>query len=189
MSDSLLSVMDNTLRVTLALMWLWSAVAKISDFQQFVRSAQELARPVWPALSRAAAFAVPLIELGLSAALLITRSAFIATASTVAVLTAFALILLRAKLINIETSCHCFGSSDDNSITWFSVIRATLLTLVALTALLASPSAHMALYKSGPATLGIFILAGLLIAGAALVAASMRLLTQVERRVLRSGGS
>jgi uncharacterized membrane protein YphA (DoxX/SURF4 family) len=184
-SDSFSALTADTLRATIAFMWLWSALAKVRSFPKFADSAQVLLRPLIPQVTHLLAHIIPLIELGLAVTLLLDRSAVIAEFVSAILLAVFAVILLRGWLLHADISCHCFGASnDDDRITGFSVGRTVLLALLAMVALVTSVSSHQSLYTSGHASLGIFLLAGLFVTGSVLIGTSVRLLSQVEKKIL-----
>lgn len=186
MRDPLIAVIADTLRVTLTLMWLWSAGAKLRALALFAASAQELAKPLPPRLVRRAAFLVPIIEMGLAAALLVNHWATAASLVAATLLALFAGVLLRAWRLGIDTSCRCFGASDDDEkVSGFTMSRAALLIVVAMAAVLTSLPGRHIVFASALATLGIFIVACLLVAGSALVSTSVWLVTRVEPRISR----
>ncbi len=176
------------LRSALVIMWLWSALAKLRSLDQFAVSARELARPVSVAFVRPAAYLLPFVEICLAGSLLINRWASPAAIVTALVLAGFAVLLLRAWRLRIATSCRCFGAAnDDERVTGLTVTRTILLAIVAAVAAVTSFEGSHVLYRSLLETLGIWMAAGLLVAGTSLIGTVIWLFRQVEPRIIREG--
>jgi hypothetical protein len=75
--------------------------------------------------------AVPAIELVLVAGLVFPATRVFAAWSAAAVLLAFAAVLVRALVEGRKADCGCFGSSQDEPVSWFSVARNALLIALA----------------------------------------------------------
>ena len=134
--DNRLSWAGLVVRVVLAAVWAWAALAKIGDPRRFVQVVRAYdATPEW--LSKAIGYGLPTLELVLAVLLLlglITRYAAIASA-VLALL--FLVVLLQAAARGLDIQCGCFGRGGGPSTTTsytLDILRA--LALLALSAFL-----------------------------------------------------
>jgi protein-disulfide isomerase/uncharacterized membrane protein YphA (DoxX/SURF4 family) len=124
------------IRVLLAALWMWGALAKIGDPRRFVQVVRSYdATPEW--LSRTIGYALPALALVLALLLLIglvTRYAAIVSAVLLAL---FLLLTLQAAARGLDVWCDCFGGeggpSTSTSYT-LDILRA--LGMLALSAFL-----------------------------------------------------
>ncbi|HEY0168184.1 MAG TPA: MauE/DoxX family redox-associated membrane protein [Jatrophihabitans sp.] len=108
------SVAGLVVRVLLAALWAWAALAKIGDPRRFVQVVRAYdATPEW--LSRGIGYGLPTLELVLAALLLIgllTRYAAILSAT---LLTLFLIVTLQAAARGLDVECNCFGGGGGPS--------------------------------------------------------------------------
>ncbi len=124
------------IRVLLAAIWAWTALAKFGDPRRFVQVVRSYdATPEW--LSRAIGYGLPTLELVLAALLLIGLVTRYAAAVSAALLALFLILTLQAAARGLDVQCDCFGSgggpSTSTSYT-LDILRA--LAMLALSAFL-----------------------------------------------------
>ncbi len=124
------------IRLLLAALWAWAALAKIGDPRRFVQVVRAYdATPEW--LSRAIGYGLPALELVLALLLLIGLVTRYAAAVSAALLTLFILLSLQAAARGLDVRCDCFGGdggpSTSTSYT-LDILRA--LGMLALSAFL-----------------------------------------------------
>jgi protein-disulfide isomerase len=109
-----LSLAGLVVRVVLAAVWGWAALAKIGDPRRFVQVVRAYdATPEW--LSKAIGYGLPTLELVLAVLLLIgliTRYAAIVSA---ALLVVFLVGIVQAAARGLEIQCGCFGGGGGPS--------------------------------------------------------------------------
>jgi protein-disulfide isomerase/uncharacterized membrane protein YphA (DoxX/SURF4 family) len=123
-------------RVVLAAVWGWAALAKIGDPRRFVQVVRAYdATPEW--LSKTIGYGLPTLELVLAILLLIgliTRYAAIVSA---ALLVVFLVGIVQAAARGLEIQCGCFGGGGGPSIsTTYTLDILRDLALLALSAYL-----------------------------------------------------
>jgi protein-disulfide isomerase/uncharacterized membrane protein YphA (DoxX/SURF4 family) len=123
-------------RVVLAAVWAWAALAKIGDPRRFVQVVRAYdATPEW--LSKAIGYGLPTLELVLALLLLlglITRYAAIVSA---ALLVVFLVGIGQAAVRGLEIQCGCFGGAGGPSTsTSYTLDILRDLALLALSAFL-----------------------------------------------------
>jgi protein-disulfide isomerase/uncharacterized membrane protein YphA (DoxX/SURF4 family) len=131
-----LSVAGLVVRVVLAAVWGWAALAKIGDPRRFVQVVRAYdATPEW--LSKAIGYGLPTLELVLAILLLIgliTRYAAILSAALLAV---FLVGIVQAAARGLEIQCGCFGGGGGPSTsTTYTLDILRDLGLLALSAFL-----------------------------------------------------
>ncbi len=124
------------IRVLLAAVWAWAALAKIGDPRRFVQVVRAYdATPEW--LSRAIGYGLPALELVLAVLLLLGLVTRYAAAVSAALLVLFLIVTAQAAARGLDVRCDCFGGdggpSTSTSYT-LDILRA--LGLLALSALL-----------------------------------------------------
>jgi protein-disulfide isomerase/uncharacterized membrane protein YphA (DoxX/SURF4 family) len=109
-----LSWVGLAVRVVLAAVWAWAALAKIGDPRRFVQVVRAYdATPEW--LSKAIGYGLPTLELVLAVLLLIgliTRYAAILSATLLVV---FLVGIVQAAVRGLEIRCGCFGGGGGPS--------------------------------------------------------------------------
>ena len=130
------SVAGLVIRVLLAALWTWAALAKFDDPRRFVQVVRAYdATPEW--LSRAIGYGLPALELVLALLLLLGLVTRYAAAASAALLTLFLLLSLQAAARGLDVQCDCFGGgggpSTSTSYT-LDILRA--LGMLALSAFL-----------------------------------------------------
>ncbi|MEO7262976.1 MAG: MauE/DoxX family redox-associated membrane protein [Jatrophihabitantaceae bacterium] len=130
------SVAGLVIRVLLAAVWAWAALAKLGDPRRFVQVVRAYdATPEW--LSRAIGYGLPTLELVLAVLLLIGLLTRYAAAVSAALLALFLILTLQAAARGLDVRCDCFGGgggpSTSTSYT-LDILRA--LGMLALSAFL-----------------------------------------------------
>jgi hypothetical protein len=126
-------------RCALAVVLAVAAVSKLADLGSFRKTLAEF--DVRPAATRAAALAVPLVELALAVLLVPTATARGAALGTLALLAVFCLAIARVLRRGDTPDCGCFGSSDRSPISRTTLTRNAGLGAVAALVAITGPGA------------------------------------------------
>ncbi len=131
MASSTVDQVQLVLRLTLGLIFLVSALAKLRDPAAFVQGVLEY-RVLPGRLARVYGQLLPFIELG--TALLLFSGYFQAAAGGLAVLMliSFAIAVAIVSIQGREIGCHCFGQSSTGRVGWHTLARDLLLLAPAL---------------------------------------------------------
>jgi protein-disulfide isomerase/uncharacterized membrane protein YphA (DoxX/SURF4 family) len=101
-------------RVVLAAVWAWAALAKIGDPRRFVQVVRAYdATPEW--LSKAIGYGLPALELVLAILLLIGLITRYAAAVSAVLLVIFLIGIIQAAARGLEIQCGCFGGGGGPS--------------------------------------------------------------------------
>jgi|GEM_PF-108450 len=101
-------------RVVLAAVWAWAALAKIGDPRRFVQVVRAYdATPEW--LSKAIGYGLPTLELVLAVLLLLGLITRYAAAVSAALLAVFLVGIIQAAARGLEIQCGCFGGGGGPS--------------------------------------------------------------------------
>jgi len=101
-------------RVVLAAVWAWAALAKIGDPRRFVQVVRAYdATPEW--LSKAIGYGLPSLELVLAVLLLIGLITRYAAAVSAVLLVVFLVGIIQAAARGLEIQCGCFGGGGGPS--------------------------------------------------------------------------
>jgi uncharacterized membrane protein YphA (DoxX/SURF4 family) len=105
----------------LAGVFVWAAVAKLSDRRATTRAFAGLGLPSPGNL----AVAVPAVEIALAVILVLFPR--VGAMLAAGLLISFSLLLWRAKTSNPTVRCGCFGAADDEPVTWVTFVRNGVL--------------------------------------------------------------
>jgi protein-disulfide isomerase/uncharacterized membrane protein YphA (DoxX/SURF4 family) len=131
-----LSWVGLVIRVVLAAVWAWAALAKIGDPRRFVQVVRAYdATPEW--LSKAIGYGLPTLELVLAVLLLIGLITRYAAILSAALLVVFLVGIVQAAVRGLEIRCGCFGGGGGPSTsTSYTLDILRDLALLALSAYL-----------------------------------------------------
>lgn len=102
------------IRVLLAALWAWAALAKIGDPRRFVQVVRAYdATPEW--LSKAIGYGLPALALVLALLLLIGLVTRYAAAVSAVLLLLFVILSLQAAARGLDVQCDCFGGGGGPS--------------------------------------------------------------------------
>jgi uncharacterized membrane protein YphA (DoxX/SURF4 family) len=119
------------LRLTLGLIFLLSAVAKLRDPAAFVQGVLEYR--VLPApLARVYGRALPFVELGTALLLLSGILLVLATGVAVLMLISFAVAIAIVTLQGHSLACNCFGVAQRSVVGWYTLVRDVFCLLPAV---------------------------------------------------------
>jgi len=113
-------------RLTLGLIFLVSAVAKLRDPAAFVRGVLEY-RVLPGSLARLYGWALPFVELGTALLLLSGFLFFLAVILVILMLASFAVAIIVVTMQGRQIGCNCFGTGHDSRVGWHTLARDLLL--------------------------------------------------------------
>ncbi len=118
-------------KVGLAAVFVWAAVAKLRDLNAFVSDINNyhLLPANWASY---AAIAVPAFELAVALALVTGVAMRGAALVAVGMLVAFTFAITQAILRGINVDCGCFGAATQARTDWSSVVRNGVLIMAAV---------------------------------------------------------
>jgi protein-disulfide isomerase/uncharacterized membrane protein YphA (DoxX/SURF4 family) len=120
-------------RLVLAGVWTWSALAKIGDPRGFVRAVRAYdATPEW--LSQAIGYGLPMLELILAILLLLGLITRYAAGISAVLFVVFITGIIQAGARGIKIECGCFGGGGQSTSTTYTldVLRDTGLLVLAV---------------------------------------------------------
>lgn len=139
-----MDTIELTARVLLAAVFTVAGLAKLSDRDNVVAASEALGLP--QRFSPFAARALPVMELALAVALLVTTTARLALLVAAVLLTIFTAAMLRTLHHGLAVVCRCFGGASDRPIGPSSVLRNVLLLAVAILGLMAANGGAVSLF-------------------------------------------
>jgi hypothetical protein len=116
-------------RLILAVVFAVAGCAKLARREQTESTLDAFGAPA--ALRRPLAFVLPLVELGLAAALLPAVSAPYAGVAALLMLAAFSFLVARVLVRGEEVDCNCFGSLGPSRISRWTLVRNLVLLVPA----------------------------------------------------------
>jgi peroxiredoxin/uncharacterized membrane protein YphA (DoxX/SURF4 family) len=114
-------------RLTLAAIFGTAGIAKLLDRPGTEKALASFGTPA--GLVHIAAYALPLVEIGVAIALLATRSSWIAAGAAVALLAMFTAAMAYQMHRGNNPDCHCFGQIQTEPISGKSLIRNAVMAV------------------------------------------------------------
>lgn len=174
-------------RIGLAAVFAVAGVAKLADREGSARAAREfgLGR-----LASAAAVLVPLVELGIAAALVPVSSARVAAAGAALLLLAFAVAIVVALARGQRPDCHCFGKLHSSQAGPATLLRNTGLAAVAA-AVAAGPAGQVGWLELAGSAAAVLVIAQVIVGYVLLrrYGRALRRIDELEGRLEHETGS
>jgi hypothetical protein len=134
-------------RLLLAAVFGVAGVAKLADRRGAREAVLALGAP--PALVVPVAAGLPLMELAVAGALLISPTALAGAAGALALLAVFVAGIARSLARGRQPDCRCFGQVHSAPVTWKTLVRNLILTAVAILVAIGGPGTGLSAWASG----------------------------------------
>jgi uncharacterized membrane protein YphA (DoxX/SURF4 family) len=133
-----LSIADLLARLILAIVFFTAGFAKLRDLEGTRSAVSELGLP---SLIRRSSFLLPVVEVAIGILLLKADTAWLGALCSLALISAFSLLIVSNLARNRHPECHCFGGLAARPISQWTVARNATLAAVALTVMAYGPNA------------------------------------------------
>ena len=124
-------------RLGIAAVFLWAAIPKLIDPGTFAADVQNY-RAVPDAWASPIALLVPVFELVLALGLVLPSYQRGAALLATCLLLIFSVAMAQARMRGIDLSCGCFGAAFEAKVSWLTVARSALLSVLAALPLVVS---------------------------------------------------